>query len=107
MSLVRPRRRKCAPCARRTPGLRVQPLESRDLFSAGTWPGFFQPLLEAEPNDTLDLAQYVGNLSVNQRAEVVGQIGGGAGRGEPGGRSNLVLRRGRPGPPPPRSKPSR
>ncbi len=80
MSLPLARRRKSAPCARRTPGLRVEPLEGRDLPSAGTWPGFLHPLSETEPNDTLDLAQSVGDLSANQRAEVVGLIGGEPGR---------------------------
>src|SRR5262245_7791454 len=80
MSLLRPRRRKSAPSAQRPPGLRVELLEGRDLPSAGTWPGFLQPLFETEPNDTLDRAQNVGNLSASPRAEVVGETGGEPGR---------------------------
>src|SRR3989442_2358229 len=57
--------------------LHVETLETRCLPSVTTWPGFLNPAPETEPNDTLDHALNLGNLSVTPRAEAVGTIGDG------------------------------
>ncbi|MFM9960259.1 MAG: DVUA0089 family protein [Planctomycetaceae bacterium] len=49
-------------------------LEIRNLLSA-TWPGLLDPQAEAEPNDTLDDAQDVGQVSSGEVVEFVGMIG--------------------------------
>jgi hypothetical protein len=57
--------------------LHLEALEVRSLPSCTTWPGFLHPVCEVEPNDTLDKAQELGNLSTKPPAEVVGTIGNG------------------------------
>ena len=57
--------------------LHVEELETRDLPSSGTGAGLL-PLVEVEPNDTLDLAQNLGDLSSAGQAAVIGNIGNGA-----------------------------
>ena len=60
------------PSARRTrPGL--EPLETRFLLSGNPPPGPHNLVAEAEPNDTLDQAQLLGQLT--RPTEVVGAIG--------------------------------
>src|SRR5438105_1086676 len=56
--------------------LHVEPLEQRDLLAAG-WPGLSQPPAEAEPNDTLDRALDLGDLSASGRGAAAGVIGDG------------------------------
>jgi methionine-rich copper-binding protein CopC len=57
--------------------LNVESLEARSLPSSTGWPGLHNPLFEVQPNDTLDLAQSLGNLSVARQGQVVGVIGNG------------------------------
>src|SRR5207302_6909770 len=57
--------------------LSVETLETRCLPSITSWPGFLNPVPEADPTDTLDKAQNLGDLSVSPRAEAVGTIGSG------------------------------
>jgi hypothetical protein len=54
--------------------LQLGPLEDHSLLSIA-WPGLANPVAEAEPNDTLDRAQPLGNLSVAGQAGVVGAVG--------------------------------
>jgi hypothetical protein len=49
----------------------------RSLPSVTAWPGLLRPLAETEPNDTLDQAQDLGNLTLSARGEAVGTIGNG------------------------------
>ncbi len=56
----------------------AESLEVRNLLSA-SWPGLLDPILEAEPNNTLDVAQDVGNVGRGDAAEFVGRIGEGNG----------------------------
>src|SRR5690348_6209448 len=60
--------------------LNLEPLENRTVPSV-SWPGFLNPVAEAEPNDTLDQAQGLGDLTKTPRAEVVGTISNGVGGG--------------------------
>lgn len=77
-ALSRARRNRRWRCPRSTVRLHVETLEPRSLPTAISWPGLLHPVGETEPNDTLDRAQDLGNLSVTSRAEVVGNIGQGA-----------------------------
>ncbi len=54
--------------------LTVESLEIRNLLSA-TWPGLLNPHVEAEPNNTLDVAQDIGSVSRGAAAGFVGTIG--------------------------------
>lgn len=56
--------------------LTAESLEIRSLLSA-SWPGLHDPQPEAEPNNTLDVAQDVGNVGRGEVAEFVGRIGDG------------------------------
>ena len=58
--------------------LTAESLEIRSLLSA-SWPGLLHPQPEAEPNNTLDAAQDVGNVGSGSVAEFVGRIGDGGG----------------------------
>jgi hypothetical protein len=55
--------------------LQLESLEARNHPSNSGWPGLLNPVVEAEPNDTLDLAQNLGDVSVAQQVEAVGVIG--------------------------------
>src|SRR5262245_46780819 len=48
---------------RHTAPLHVEPLEPRALLAVGPFPGPLVPVTDAEPNDTLDLAQDLGSAS--------------------------------------------
>ncbi len=56
--------------------LTIESLEIRSLLSA-TWPGLVDPQSEAEPNNTLDVAQDVGRVDAGASAEFVGRVGDG------------------------------
>jgi methionine-rich copper-binding protein CopC len=56
--------------------VQVEELESRRLLSSG--PFGLVPLTEVEPNDTLDLAQNLGDLNGAGQVAVLGNIGNGA-----------------------------
>src|SRR5437879_1942696 len=58
--------------------LDIESLETRTLPSVTSWPGLLNPVAETEPNDTLDQAQNLGNLTTTPRAEVIGTISNGA-----------------------------
>lgn len=58
--------------------LTAESLEIRSLLSA-SWPGLHHPQPEAEPNNTLDAAQDVGQVGRGNVAEFVGRIGDGGG----------------------------
>ncbi len=53
----------------------LESLESRGLLSAGAWPGLLNPQFDAEPNNTLDVAQDLGSVLRGQNAEFVGRVG--------------------------------
>ena len=55
--------------------LLIESLEARCLPSVTGWPGLLGPVLDAEGNSTLDLAQDLGNLSITGRGEAAGTIG--------------------------------
>jgi hypothetical protein len=59
---------------------RAELLESRQCPSAVNWPGLVNPTAELEANDTLDVAQDVGSVSLGQSIGIVGTIGSGTGR---------------------------
>jgi hypothetical protein len=61
--------------------LQLEALETRSLPSVTTWPGLLHPIAEIEPNDTLDQAQNLGDLSTTPRAEVIGSISNSSGGG--------------------------
>lgn len=50
-------------------------LESRALPATVPWPGLSNPIVEAEGNDTLNLANDLGSASATGRLEAVGTIG--------------------------------
>ncbi len=77
-ALVRSRRKRRPRYPRPTVRLHVETLEPRSLPAAPGWAGLLHPVAEAEPNDTLDRAQDLGDISLTSRAEVVGNIGQGA-----------------------------
>lgn len=52
----------------------AESLEIRSLLSA-SWPGLHDPIQDAEPNNTLDAAQDVGNVGGGEVAEFAGSIG--------------------------------
>ena len=62
-------------CRRRVRCLRLEPLESRQLMAGSPALPGTTVLLEAEPNDTLDVAQSLGDLSGAASSEVIGTIG--------------------------------
>ncbi len=62
--------------ARATARLYIEQLEQR-MLPAG-WPGLTNPIVEVEPNDTLDQAQSLGDLTLSGKGQVVGTIGSGA-----------------------------
>src|ERR1043166_5604066 len=70
------RRHACRP--RWAVRLQVESLESRCLPALLTWPSSLEPVAEVEPNDTLDRAQDLGNLSDNGPFGVRGAIGNGS-----------------------------
>ena len=53
--------------------LMVESLEIRNLLSA-TWPGLIDPQLEAESNNTLDIAEVAGNVSAGEAVEFAGRV---------------------------------
>jgi hypothetical protein len=55
--------------------LRLEGLETRQLLAASPLTTVANPIMEVEPNDTLDLAQYLGDLSGSSKAAVLGSIG--------------------------------
>lgn len=77
-ALVRSRRKRRPRYPRPTVRLHVETLEPRSLPAAPSWAGLLHPVAAAEPNDTLDRAQDLGQISLTSRAEVVGTIGQGA-----------------------------
>ena len=54
--------------------LTIESLEVRNLLTA-TWTGLLDPQADAEPNNTLDVAQDVGHVGGGEVAEIVGAIG--------------------------------
>jgi hypothetical protein len=54
--------------------LNVELLEQRTLLSATAWPGLTNPVLEVEPNDTVAVAQALGDLTVSGSTQVAGTI---------------------------------
>ena len=58
----------------------LETLEARNLLSANSWPGLLNPQADAEPNNTLDAAQELGQVARGQNVEFVGSIGDGADR---------------------------
>src|SRR5438552_870786 len=70
-----PQRRSTRPRSRQFAfRLDLEALETRTLPSATTWPGLLNPVPEAEPNNTLDQAQDLHDLTTTPRAEVIGSI---------------------------------
>jgi hypothetical protein len=55
--------------------LRVESLEARSLLTAPGLNGLGPVQFESEPNDTVDQAQLLGDLSTQRRAGVIGTIG--------------------------------
>ena len=45
---------------------------------AATWAGLISPTVDAEPNETLDVAQAAGTVSSGHDVEIIGTIGGGS-----------------------------
>ncbi len=70
-----PRSRHRPLFSRRVARPRLETLEGRALPAVTSWPGLFNPVIEAEANDTLDLGHDLGNLSVAALGEAVGTIG--------------------------------
>ena len=60
---------------RRVRCLRLEPLESRQLMTGSPALPGSTVLLELEPNDTLDVAQSLGDLSGVASSQVIGTIG--------------------------------
>ncbi len=54
--------------------LHVETLEQRNLLTSASWPGLTNPILEVEPNNTVAVAQSLGDLTVNGSAQVSGAI---------------------------------
>lgn len=52
-------------------------MEVRNLLAA-TWAGLISPTVDAEPNETLDVAQAAGTVSSGHDVEIIGTIGGGS-----------------------------
>jgi hypothetical protein len=74
MSISLRSRRQIRRSKRATAWLHLESLETRFVLTGPSWPGLLSPVAETEPNDTLDVAQALGDLSVTGRAEVVGNI---------------------------------
>jgi len=62
---------------RQTFQLRLEGLETRQLLAVSPLAMGATPIMEVEPNDTLDLAQCLGDLSGSSSADVLGTIGNG------------------------------
>jgi hypothetical protein len=69
-SLSRPGHRR-----RRIRQFRLEPLELRQLMATSPLAATSVSLVEMEPNDTLDVAQKVGDLSTVPSIQVLGRIG--------------------------------
>ncbi len=71
-SLPAPRRRR-----RQAPQFRLESLELRQLLAGSPLTASTVSLVEVEPNDTVDVAQNVGDLSESPSVQVLGAIGNG------------------------------
>src|SRR3954470_15170149 len=76
-AVSKPRRRRARGWHRLANGLKAEALEPRLLPAALTFPAGIIPLSEAEPNDTVDVAQDLGDLSVMPAAGASGRVGDG------------------------------
>src|SRR5260370_485955 len=77
--ILRTPRRQYSAQPLRTIRLSLEALEARTLPTNNALSGPLGPVLEAEPNDTIDQAQILGSLTTLQQVEIDGAIGRGAG----------------------------